>query len=287
MRIAQAAVQARPAAVSETELRLHGCPCCCGPEPQPQAQDALQVPPAADITLGVNVTQPLLEATGQLRWALNNVVQPPGPPCQALLGEVYAEPAWPQQHAVPAGYSGDPNANEQVPTDTPDARPAVPARACVQDASTSACPQNTCLLLHPGNTWIQTTPAVMLSPQSSISRAPAAVCRHISSSAAVLSARHPTHCGMPVGRHQQESDPPLRAVRQQLQRGQRVPGTQPHPRLPLRGPPHPAAPAGRRGRHHPAGCSRKRLQRRLQARTGLVWAAVSPVHAPGTSGGAA
>ena len=68
----------------------------------------------ADLYLGVNITQPLLQATGQLRWAINNVVQPVDPPCLNLLEDVYLDPAWPEHHAVPAGYSGDPYAHEEV-----------------------------------------------------------------------------------------------------------------------------------------------------------------------------
>ena len=32
----------------------------------------------------INVSQPVLNATGQIRWALNNVVYTETPPCQAL-----------------------------------------------------------------------------------------------------------------------------------------------------------------------------------------------------------
>ena len=64
--------------------------------------------------LGVNITQPILRATGQLRWALNNIVQPIDPPCQNLLQDVYLDPSWPEQHAVPAGFTGDPYAFQEV-----------------------------------------------------------------------------------------------------------------------------------------------------------------------------
>lgn len=74
----------------------------------------MQVPQTADITLGLNITQPLLQKTGQLRWALNNVVQPEDPPCTSLLQDVQADPEWPLQHAVPAGYSGDPYGFQEV-----------------------------------------------------------------------------------------------------------------------------------------------------------------------------
>ena len=35
--------------------------------------------------LQLNITQPLMGQTGQLRWALNNVVNLKAPPCEPLL----------------------------------------------------------------------------------------------------------------------------------------------------------------------------------------------------------
>ena len=35
-------------------------------------------------------------------------------PCLNLLEDVYLDPAWPEHHAVPASYSGDPYAHEEV-----------------------------------------------------------------------------------------------------------------------------------------------------------------------------
>lgn len=41
--------------------------------------------PAANVQVQLNITQPLMNQTGQLRWALNNVVGLREPPCLPLL----------------------------------------------------------------------------------------------------------------------------------------------------------------------------------------------------------
>lgn len=46
-------------------------------------------PPAPTVNLLLNITQPLMKQTGQLRWALNNVAGQVTPPCTALLDLVY------------------------------------------------------------------------------------------------------------------------------------------------------------------------------------------------------
>jgi L-ascorbate oxidase len=45
--------------------------------------------PPATLTMLLNITQPLMNQTGQLRWAINNVAMQSPPPCEALLDLVY------------------------------------------------------------------------------------------------------------------------------------------------------------------------------------------------------
>lgn len=52
-------------------------------------------------TVGFNQTQPLI-ATGQIRWALNNVAHDSVPPCTPTLLDVYNNPDYAEQFAVPA-----------------------------------------------------------------------------------------------------------------------------------------------------------------------------------------
>ena len=74
----------------------------------------LQVPQRADRVLGLNMTQPLLNATGQVRWAFNNIVQPFSPPCTALASDIHKDPSWIQQHLAAPGYDGYLDAFVQV-----------------------------------------------------------------------------------------------------------------------------------------------------------------------------
>lgn len=74
----------------------------------------VQVPQTADRVLGINVTQPLLEATGQVRWAFNNIVEPLSPPCTPVLQNIFSDPEWVEQHLAPPGFVGDPNPFVQV-----------------------------------------------------------------------------------------------------------------------------------------------------------------------------
>ncbi|PSC72468.1 L-ascorbate oxidase-like [Micractinium conductrix] len=55
---------------------------------------AAQKVPAADLRLTFNITQPLMNQTRQIRWAINNVVGLRAPPCQALLDLLHADPNW-------------------------------------------------------------------------------------------------------------------------------------------------------------------------------------------------
>jgi len=41
--------------------------------------------PDATLRLQLNITQPLMKQTGQIRWAMNNVAGQVPPPCDALL----------------------------------------------------------------------------------------------------------------------------------------------------------------------------------------------------------
>lgn len=60
----------------------------------------LQVPDKTR-TVAYNQTQPLI-ATGQIRWALNNVAHDSVPPCTPTLLDVYNNPDYAEQYAVPA-----------------------------------------------------------------------------------------------------------------------------------------------------------------------------------------
>ena len=51
--------------------------------------------------MGFNQTQPLI-ATGQVRWALNNVAHDSVPPCTPTLLDVYNNPDYAEQFAVPS-----------------------------------------------------------------------------------------------------------------------------------------------------------------------------------------
>ncbi len=52
------------------------------------AVPSMQVPNAT-LSLGINITQPLMQQTGQIRWALNNVAGQFPTPCESLLDLVY------------------------------------------------------------------------------------------------------------------------------------------------------------------------------------------------------
>ena len=58
----------------------------------------LQVPNKTR-TVGFNQTQPLI-ATGQVRWALNNIAHDSQPPCTSILQEVYNDPNWAVENAA-------------------------------------------------------------------------------------------------------------------------------------------------------------------------------------------
>ena len=66
-----------------------------------------QVPPVANKFVGLNITQPLLNATGQVRWAINNIVEPISPPCTPLAQDIYSNPAWISEHLAAPGFVGD------------------------------------------------------------------------------------------------------------------------------------------------------------------------------------
>ncbi|PSC72452.1 DNA-directed RNA polymerase III subunit RPC5 [Micractinium conductrix] len=69
---------------------------------------ATQKVPAADLSLTFNITQPLMNQTGQLRWALNNVVGLRTPPCDPLLDLLHANPLWMQTNLVSASQLNGP-----------------------------------------------------------------------------------------------------------------------------------------------------------------------------------
>ena len=72
--------------------------------------DTLQVP-AATLSLTLNITQPLMRQTGQLRWAMNNVASQQPTPCQPLLDLVHEDPQWFERNAVPSRQYNKPGFN--------------------------------------------------------------------------------------------------------------------------------------------------------------------------------
>ncbi|GIL43898.1 hypothetical protein Vafri_1486 [Volvox africanus] len=54
--------------------------------------EATLTPPAPTKVVLVNLSQPLLEANGQLRWAINNVAMARNPPCTSLLAKLQRDP---------------------------------------------------------------------------------------------------------------------------------------------------------------------------------------------------
>lgn len=63
---------------------------------------AMRKVPNPTLTLHLNITQPLMNQTGQIRWAINNVAAQNPTPCQPLLDLVYKDPKWIQRNVVPA-----------------------------------------------------------------------------------------------------------------------------------------------------------------------------------------
>lgn len=51
----------------------------------------------------LNVTQPLMQSTGAIRWAMNNVASSTTPPCAAIAAEVHKNPNYITDNLVPAG----------------------------------------------------------------------------------------------------------------------------------------------------------------------------------------
>lgn len=70
---------------------------------------AMSKMPPATLTMLLNITQPLMNQTGQLRWAINNVAMQSPPPCEALLDLVYENPKWFEENVVPASLYNKPN----------------------------------------------------------------------------------------------------------------------------------------------------------------------------------
>ena len=64
--------------------------------PVPKAPHRLPPPqvPAPTLDMRLNITQPLMRQTGQLRWAINNVAGQVTPPCNALLDLVKKSGSW-------------------------------------------------------------------------------------------------------------------------------------------------------------------------------------------------
>lgn len=69
-------------------------------------KQALSPMPDATLSMLLNITQPLMNQTGQLRWAINNVAGQVTPPCQALLDLVKKDPRWIEKNlAKPEDYN--------------------------------------------------------------------------------------------------------------------------------------------------------------------------------------
>ncbi|KAG1675974.1 hypothetical protein FOA52_014218 [Chlamydomonas sp. UWO 241] len=49
---------------------------------------------AADQKIVLNITQPVVTASGMIRWAMNNVAMPTDPPCEALMQLITNDPNW-------------------------------------------------------------------------------------------------------------------------------------------------------------------------------------------------
>jgi hypothetical protein len=54
----------------------------------------------------LQVTQPLLESNGIVKWALSNVIHADTPPCEAVLNQVYEDDNWAAQNAIQPTYNG-------------------------------------------------------------------------------------------------------------------------------------------------------------------------------------
>ncbi|KAI7841690.1 hypothetical protein COHA_004557 [Chlorella ohadii] len=69
-------------------------------------KQAMSPMPDATLSMLLNITQPLMNQTGQLRWAINNVAGQVTPPCQALLDLVKKDSSWIENNlADPAAYN--------------------------------------------------------------------------------------------------------------------------------------------------------------------------------------
>lgn len=51
-------------------------------------------------------TQPLIEANGILRWALDSIAYPVAPPCKPVLDQVYDNSNWAASNALSASSNG-------------------------------------------------------------------------------------------------------------------------------------------------------------------------------------
>ncbi|DBA96798.1 TPA: hypothetical protein ACH3X3_012965 [Trebouxia sp. C0006] len=79
----------------------------------PLNSTTLQVPQKATRTITQVVTQPILNSTGQLRWAMNNIANSNTPPCEAPLSLVYSDNNYFTNMAAASGTSGTVDENLQ------------------------------------------------------------------------------------------------------------------------------------------------------------------------------
>jgi len=64
------------------------------------------VPGKVDQRLVMQVTQPLLESNGIVKWALSNVIHADTPPCEAVLNQVYENDNWVADNAIQPTFNG-------------------------------------------------------------------------------------------------------------------------------------------------------------------------------------
>lgn len=70
-----------------------------------RGRTTLAPPPAANKIIQVNVTQPLFNGTGIIRWALNNIMTPTTPMCSARRRSIYSDPLFLKRfELIPPSY---------------------------------------------------------------------------------------------------------------------------------------------------------------------------------------
>jgi hypothetical protein len=65
-----------------------------------------RLPAGVDKRFVIQSTQPLLEANGILRWALDNIAHAKTPPCASVLDLVYEDDGWAARNAIQPSWDG-------------------------------------------------------------------------------------------------------------------------------------------------------------------------------------